>query len=259
MRMTGALILFAAACVPPCAVADDSLGRVFGAIGWTAAAAAAAGYLWGPERSRLAAGDDLRAEDQDGAEDQAAAKGAYASPAASPQPASAPAPADQVQDKDLKACDHFCRQDAPERMNRGELLWVQENCLLFCAGDLEFAIGDRVQSSELGDWSRLGTVIGIDSNEPKGKLHFRVMLDWGQFPQAIDSRHLEKLENPAPKPEAEPEALKVKFELSFDRGNVWKYATMILVSTCTGTVLLTVLLLVAFGKAIEINEKASKP
>lgn len=244
MGMTGALILFAAACVPPCAVADDAPGRVFGAIGWTAAAAAAAGYLWGPERSRLAAGDDLRAEDQDGAEDQAAAKGAYASPAASPQPASAPASADQVQDKDLKACDHFCRQNAPEWMDRGELLWVQENCLLFCAGDLEFAIGDRVQYRV---W--LGTVIGIDSNEPKGKLHFRVMLDWSQFPQEIDSRHLEKLENPAPKHECEPEAFKVKLELSFDRGDVWKCVAVILVSMCVGGLMGAVLL--AFVQASE--------
>ena len=88
------------------------------------------------------------------------------------------------------------------------------------------------------------------------------MLDWGAYPLPFQSRYLEKLENPAPKhecepkPGAEPEAFKVKLELSFDRGNVWKYATMILVSTCTGTVLLTVLLLLAFGKAIG---KASKP
>ena len=259
MGMTGALILFAAACVPPCAVADDGLDRALRVIGWTAAAGAAAGFWWGPERSRLAAGDDLRAEDQDGAEDQAAAKGAYASPAATSQPASAPAPADQVlEDKDLRLCLHFCQQIALFKEMDEEGRWIQRECIPFCAGELEFAIGDRVQlelthwHGEDDKWSRTGTVLGVDDYQ--GILSFRVMLDGGRFARSFESRHLEKLENPAPKherepkPEAEPEAFKVTC-LSFGRGDVWKCVTMILVSTCLGTVLLAVLL--AFVQASE--------
>ena len=241
MRMTGALILFAAACVPPCAVADDSLGRVFGAIGWTAAAGAAAGYLWGPERSRLAAGDDLRAEDQDGAEDEAAAKGAYASPAASPRPASEPAPADQVEDKDLKACLSFCQRNALFVDVDSRLSY--ENCFDFCDGELEFAMGDRVQFVVTpGEVESVGTVLGVV--QYKGILRFGVMLDWEEGPLPFESHYLEKLENPAPKhecepkPGAEPEAFKVKLELSFHRGDVWKCVAVILVSMCMGAVLL---------------------
>ena len=233
MGMTGALILFAAACVPPCAVADDAPGRVVRAIGWTAAAGFAAGVWWGPERSGLAANDDLRAEDQDGAEDQAAAKGAYASPAASPRPASEPA------GEDLKPCLRFCRQVG--------LTAFEPDCLPFCAGELEFAMGDRVQFVVTpGEVESVGTVLGVVQYEDM--LRFLVMLDWEEDPLPFESHYLEKLENPAPKhecepkPGAEPEAFKVKLELSFDRGDVWKCVAVILVSMCIGGLMGAVLL-----------------
>lgn len=167
-------------------------------------------------------------------------KGAFASPAANPQPASAPATADQVEEKDLELCVVRCVRDAlfMDDDSRG----VQRICVPFCRGDLEFAIGDRVQleltPAEVHSpdkWSRTGTVLGVDEYE--GRRYFKVMLDRSRFPRTFHRDRLEKLEIPECelKPgadEAEPEAFKVKIE----RGFACKCFTMMLLlyfTTCS--------------------------
>lgn len=146
-------------------------------------------------------------------------KGAHDSPIANPQPASAPEPADQVEGEDLKPCLWFCQRNALFLPDDSHLSY--EKCFDFCVGDLEFAMGDRVQLVVTpGEVESVGTVLTVV--KIKGMLRFSVMLDWGDYPLPFESRYLEKLENPAPKhecepkPEAEPEAFKVKIELPFD-------------------------------------------